>query len=190
MVQADESLLLVGTAEPGQAAALAGAREADSVVVHVEAGDEGGIDAISRVLAEVPGVSVVALVEGRGSVEDAIAAGARAVLPSNIDAAALGAAIRAAAVGLVVVTLDELEGLRPVDPRPLPANQPVESLTARELQVLQLVAGGLTNQQVARSLGISEHTAKFHVGAVLGKLGARSRAEAVARAAGLGLIVV
>src|SRR2546430_2050691 len=64
------------------------------------------------------------------------------------------------------------------------------SLTHRELEVLQLMARGLTNRQIAQRLEISEHTVKFHAGAVLGKLNARSRAEAVARAIGLGWILV
>ena len=70
------------------------------------------------------------------------------------------------------------------------AAAPAEPLTPRELQVLQLLPSGLTNQQVARRLGISEHTAKFHVSAVLGKLGAQSRAEAVNRGYQLGLISI
>ncbi|TMD83742.1 MAG: response regulator transcription factor, partial [Chloroflexi bacterium] len=53
-----------------------------------------------------------------------------------------------------------------------------------------LMARGLTNRQIARRLEISEHTVKFHAGAVLGKLNARSRAEAVARSIGLGWILV
>src|SRR5207237_8474598 len=63
---------------------------------------------------------------------------------------------------------------------------PAEALTPRELEVLQWMARGLTNRQIAKRLQISEHTVKFHAGAVLGKLNARSRAEAVARAIGLG----
>ena len=54
-----------------------------------------------------------------------------------------------------------------------------EALTARESEVLLLVAEGLPNKAIARELGISEHTAKFHVGSLLGKLGAASRTEAV-----------
>jgi len=56
--------------------------------------------------------------------------------------------------------------------------------------VLKLLAEGLTNKAIARRMGISEHTVKFHVGAVLGKLGAASRAEAIAIAARKGLILV
>ncbi len=64
------------------------------------------------------------------------------------------------------------------------------SLTEREHAVLDLVAIGLPNKGIARQLGISEHTVKFHVGAILGKLGAASRAEAVALAARQGLLAL
>ena len=61
-------------------------------------------------------------------------------------------------------------------------------MTTRELAVLRLVAEGLPNKTIAVRLGISEHTVKFHVNAILGKLGVASRTEAVVRATRLGLI--
>ena len=64
--------------------------------------------------------------------------------------------------------------------------RPVEALTPRENEVLQLLAEGLTNQAIAQRLAISEHTVKFHVNAILGKLAAQSRADAVVRATRLG----
>lgn len=67
---------------------------------------------------------------------------------------------------------------------------PVESLTARELQVLKLVAEGLSNKQAAQALGIRENTVKFHVNAILGKLRAASRTEAVTKAARAGLLAL
>lgn len=67
---------------------------------------------------------------------------------------------------------------------------PAESLTPRESEVLQLIAEGLANKAIARKLGISDHTVKFHVNAILGKLNAQSRTEAVVRATRLGLIVL
>ena len=190
MVEAVAGLALVGSTQPGSAVEIALAREANTVIVHVEPGDDHALDTIARLRAEVPGATIVALVEARTAVDDVLAAGALAALPSNVEAEALAAAIAAAAVGLMVLTRDGLDQLRATEARAAAVDQPVERLTARETEVLQLVAGGHTNQEIARRLGISEHTAKFHVGTVLGKLGARSRAEAVARAAGLGLIVV
>ena len=63
-------------------------------------------------------------------------------------------------------------------------------MTRRELEVLQLVAEGLPNKSIADRLDISEHTVKFHVNAIMGKLGAQSRTEAVTRATRMGLILL
>jgi DNA-binding NarL/FixJ family response regulator len=68
--------------------------------------------------------------------------------------------------------------------------EPFEALTARERTVLGLVADGLPNRDIARELGISEHTVKFHLSAVFGKLGVGSRTEAVRRALELGLVTI
>lgn len=63
-------------------------------------------------------------------------------------------------------------------------------LTTREREVLQLLAEGLANKAIAQRLGISDHTVKFHVNAIMGKLNAQSRTDAVVRATRLGLIVL
>jgi DNA-binding NarL/FixJ family response regulator len=69
-------------------------------------------------------------------------------------------------------------------------NTPVERLTAREQQVLQLMAAGLTNKAIAHDLSISANTVKYHVNAILGKLDAQSRTEAVVRGGRLGLVML
>ena len=66
----------------------------------------------------------------------------------------------------------------------------VEQLTSRERDVLSLVADGLSNREIARELDISEHTVKFHLASVFGKLGASSRTEAVRRGLQLGLVEI
>ena len=66
----------------------------------------------------------------------------------------------------------------------------VDPLTRRELDVLRLVAEGLPNKAIADRLHISEHTVKFHLNALMGKLGAQSRTEAVVRATRLGLLLL
>ncbi|MGZ3581471.1 MAG: response regulator transcription factor, partial [Ktedonobacterales bacterium] len=75
----------------------------------------------------------------------------------------------------------------PAAERPTTSDEP---LTARELEVLQLMAQGLPNKTIAARLRISEHTAKFHVSAIMMKLGAASRTEAVTRGARLGLLIL
>jgi DNA-binding NarL/FixJ family response regulator len=111
-----------------------------------------------------------------------------ACLARDADSDQLDLAVRSAEAGLVLLDL-------PLAVSSLSAPSTVgvatsEPLTARELQVLQLVAQGLPNKGIARRLGISENTAKFHVASLCGKLGASSRTEAVTLAARRGLILL
>lgn len=112
----------------------------------------------------------------------------RAYLLKESTGAELAAAVRAVALGLVV--LDPAVAARlPRMPADISESTPESApLTNRELDVLRLVAQGLPNKAIALQLGISEHTVKFHVGTVLGKLNAASRAEAVALAVRAGLL--
>ena len=111
-----------------------------------------------------------------------------AYLPSDVDAVALTAAVRAAAAGLIV--LDPTVAGATGEHAHARTSDTAETLTAREREVLLLVAEGLPNKAIARELGISEHTAKFHVGSLLGKLGAASRTEAVTLATRRGILPV
>jgi two-component system nitrate/nitrite response regulator NarL len=113
-----------------------------------------------------------------------------ACLARDVDADQLDLAVRSAEAGLVLLDLP-LAATSLSAPATLAAPaQLTEPLTARELQVLQLVAEGLPNKGIARRLGISENTAKFHVASLCGKLGASSRTEAVTTAARRGLILL
>jgi DNA-binding NarL/FixJ family response regulator len=111
-----------------------------------------------------------------------------AYLPSDVDAAALTVAVRAAATGLIVLD-PTVAGATGVHTHAR-TSENAETLTAREREVLLLVAEGLPNKAIARELGISEHTAKFHVGSLLGKLSAASRTEAVTLATRRGILPV
>lgn len=141
-------------------------------------------------LEELPERSapVVALVADESDALEAWRAGARGVLTRGASREAIVAAVIAVASGLVVFA---------------PAIVPVASpngeesialdgiaLTPRELEVMQVLAEGLPNKLIADRLGISDHTVKFHVNAILSKLGAHSRTEAVTRAARAGLIAL
>lgn len=114
-------------------------------------------------------------------------AGVDGLLLRNADVATLTAALVAAMQGLVVLDPGLTGVLRSIreDAQPLP-----EALTPRELEVLHGLAEGLPNKQIANRLAISEHTIKFHVNAIMGKLGAQSRTEAVVRATRAGLILL
>lgn len=133
-------------------------------------------------------VPVVVLVPEEADAADAVRAGADGVVRRTADGATLMAAVRAASLGLRVIDpgFAEAGGLA----RDSGAPPLTETLTARESEVLQLLAEGLPNKAIAERLNISEHTAKFHVNAILGKLGAQNRTEAVTRAVRAGLILL
>ena len=130
---------------------------------------------------------VLAVLADEGQAAEALGAGARGVVLRDAGAARLAAAVRAVAEGLMV--LDAVAAESVLRPRPAaPATS--EHLTPREQEVLQLLAQGLSNKLIAARLGISDHTVKFHVNAILGKLGAQTRAEAVAQGVRLGLLLL
>lgn len=113
-------------------------------------------------------------------------AGARALLLRDSEPATLVATIRALIHGLAVFDPAILPTLPATSS--IAMDSLVEPLTNREEEVLQALALGLSNKLIARRLDISEHTVKFHVNAILGKLGAQSRTDAVVRATRAGLI--
>ncbi len=115
-------------------------------------------------------------------------------VPRVAEADQLVAAVRAVAAGLLAVDPILGEHLLAVGEAAVPEAPPDrangEELTAREREVLQLVAEGLANKTIAGRLGISEHTVKFHVAGLLAKLGAGSRTEAVHLGARRGLVAL
>ncbi len=120
----------------------------------------------------------------------------RSVLPLVITTHQLVAAIAATVAGFAVTLPrpsspagDVIHGIRPEPDNPAQLS-PAEHLTAREVEVLRLVALGQGNKEVAAQLNVSEHTVKFHVSSVLAKLGARSRTEAVTIGILRGLVAI
>jgi DNA-binding NarL/FixJ family response regulator len=114
--------------------------------------------------------------------------GVRTLLPRHTPAAQLAAALQTAVAGFAILAPEMLPHLlTPATPTPDTA---VDPLTSRESQVLQLVAEGLTNKAIAQRLAISDHTVKFHINAIMTKLNAQSRTQAVVRATQLGLILL
>lgn len=113
---------------------------------------------------------------------DLIRAGAHGVLPLDASADQIGMALEAAATGLGIFWPQQLDSL--------PAARMSSHLTGRETEVLRMIAEGLANKEIAWRLGISEHTVKFHVSALLGKLGAGSRAEAIGAGIRQGVIML
>ncbi|MGC1358763.1 MAG: response regulator transcription factor [Xanthobacteraceae bacterium] len=120
----------------------------------------------------------------------AFIAGASAILPRTANRREIVTAIRAVTNGLVVFQRQLLAML--LNTEPLLGDQLSTSndLTPRELEVLAAMADGVTNKAIARRLGISFHTVKFHVAAILEKLDADTRTEAVMKAAQLGIVML
>jgi two-component system, NarL family, response regulator YdfI len=122
---------------------------------------------------------------------EALRAGVRAVLPSDVSPDQLISSLLAAAAGLFIIHPAEVSAV-------LPAAAPVsqslpelpEPLTRREREVLQMLAGGLGNKEIATRLAISDHTVKFHVASILGKLAASTRTEAVSMGIRRGLVLL
>lgn len=120
---------------------------------------------------------VVALLEDSRDATRAVAAGARGALLREVDSKALATGVVAVHLGLVVIDGTWAQSLSPEPP------SLADPLTDREREVLDLLARGLSNPQIASELGITLHTSKFHVRAILDKLGASTRTEAVVLAA-------
>jgi two-component system, NarL family, response regulator YdfI len=138
-------------------------------------------------------ISVIILGDGMtpGASAEALRAGIRAALPGDISADQLVAALQAVASGLLVLHPSHANEALPAGSARAPGLEDLaESLTRRELEVLQMLAAGLSNKEIAARLGISEHTVKFHVASILGKLGAASRTEAVSLGIRRGLVLL
>ena len=140
-------------------------------------------DSVDTAPGDVPTVAL-----STASAADLLRQGYAAVLEPDASAAELLAAVTSAAAGLVTLDRATLSYLLAGDR--VAASTLDAHLTPRETEVLRLLADGLVNKEIAGKLGISDHTAKFHVAAVLQKLNAASRAEAVAIGMRAGLILL
>ncbi|MBI1280453.1 MAG: DNA-binding response regulator [Anaerolineaceae bacterium] len=131
---------------------------------------------------------IVALLKESSQAAEAWRAGARGLLVGHLDPDSLGAALTAASHGFAIIEPTLISALAQIESAQ-PEGQ-VEALTPREMEVLQLLAVGLPNKTIASRLSITDHTVKFHVNAIMTKLGVQSRTEAVVRATKLGLIIL
>lgn len=131
------------------------------------------------------GVPAVVLVNDTASAESAVQARAAGVLLRDVDPEGLSAALVAVQSQLRVVDA-RLDGL--LHGSALSGEEPLEPLTPREEEVLELLAEGRSNREIAVALQISPHTSKFHVDRILAKLDASGRTDAVVRAVRLGVL--
>ncbi|CAL9660366.1 Transcriptional regulatory protein DegU [Actinosynnema sp. ALI-1.44] len=186
---------MVGEAGDGaEAVRLAHEHRPDVVVMDIRMPGVDGLAATRRVKAELPEVKVLVLTTFNVDeyVFEAIKAGASGFLLKDTDPVELLHALRVVAQGDALLApsvtrrLIEEFAARPEHRRPDPAA--LRELTAREREVLALVAGGLSNEEIADHLVISPATARTHVSRVMVKLGARDRAQLVVLAYESGLV--
>jgi DNA-binding NarL/FixJ family response regulator len=167
--------------------------EADALVIDASGENaQSLLDSLTRsdLASEIPTV-VLAGNSPPSWPSEALRNGVRAVLPVGASRDQLAATLQAVAAGLLVLHPAEIAAVLPAA---TPASQSLtelaEPLTRREREVLQMLAAGLANKEIASRLNISDHTAKFHVASILGKLGAASRAEAVTQGIRRGLVLL
>jgi DNA-binding NarL/FixJ family response regulator len=189
---------VVGAAADGeQALALVAEHQPDAILLDLHMPVLDGIGATRRLVAEYPGVAIVVLTTyaDDGSVIEALQAGARSYLTKDADRTDIARALQAAAGGLTVfdprvrATLLAAASSAPPAaergsapssaPPPGPAPEPPDGLTHREVEILGLMAQGLTNPEIAERLFLSNHTVKTHINRIFAKTGSRDRVAAV-----------
>lgn len=176
---ASPALRVAASVSPSE---LPGVDSADLDVIVRDVAD--GSSAEAALGQAPPHVPVLALVGAPAQARDLVRAGARGVVSRDASPERLSAASVAVASGLYAFDEESYERAA------APATSEPGLFTPREREVLDLVADGLTNKLIADRLGISEHTAKFHVRSLMDKLGADTRADLVARAARRGLLLL
>jgi DNA-binding NarL/FixJ family response regulator len=195
ILEAEPDLEVVGEAADGHAAVeLAMNREADIVLMDIRMPGIDGIEATRRIVAaDGPQVIVVTTFGVDEHVFEALRAGASGFLLKNTPPEQLAEAVRVVSRGDALIapevtrSLIEAFARTPDSPSPVPA-QLRNTLTPREIEVLTLLASGVSNAEIAETLFISEATAKTHVSHILTKLGLRDRTQAVVLAYESGLV--
>ena len=183
VIDTESDMLVAGQAETGeQAVALYREQRPDVVLMDLRMPVLGGVEATKRITAEFPEARVLALTtyQGDGDIAGAIDAGARGYLLKHMLMTEVIAAIRAVRVGDWVIP--------PSIAANLAQHRTSERLTPRELEVVELMARGLSNKEIASAIGRTGETVKIHLKSVFVKLKVTTRTEAVRVALTRGLV--
>jgi DNA-binding NarL/FixJ family response regulator len=188
-----EGLEVVGCASDGvEAVELCERTQPDVVLMDLRMPRMEGAEATQTIRAEHPAIEVLVLTTYADDeyLFPALRAGARGYLTKDASAEEIEQAIRALAGGRTHLDPSVQERLlrAVVDTRPAVADSADDELTPREIEVLRLIASGLSNAEIARELVVSAATVKTHVNRVFAKTGARDRAQAVRYAYERGLV--
>jgi DNA-binding NarL/FixJ family response regulator len=189
LLSEEPDLEVAGTASTvADAMSLLARTEPDVVLVDYRLPDGDGATASEQILKRWPSTKVIMMSAGAGSelLERALQAGCAGLLAKDRSGAEVQAAVRAAYRGESLIATDELTGLLGRLRRP--GSRPAGRLSARELEVLRLLARGRSTDAISSQLFLSEHTVRNHVRNILTKLGAHSKLEAVSIAARDGIV--
>jgi DNA-binding NarL/FixJ family response regulator len=182
---------VVGAAADGeQALELVAEHKPDAILLDLHMPVLDGLGATRRLTVEHPGIAIVVLTTyaDDSSVLDALHAGARSYLTKDADRTDIAQALHAAAGGLTVLdprvhaTILHATAVPPgpgAGTVPGEAVVPPDGLTQREVEILGLIARGLTNPEIAAQLFLSSHTVKTHINRIFAKTGSRDRAAAI-----------
>ncbi len=181
-LRAFDDLVLVGEAKNGlEAVQLCHQKQPDVILMDLMMPEMDGIAATRAILGEHPDIKIIAMTsfEEEKLVQGVLAAGAISYLLKNVTADELAKAIRDAVSGRSTLSP---EAARALIQATRPTKQPAIDLTEREMEVLNLVVQGNSNQQIADAMVISLATVKAHISNILSKLQVSSRSEAIAYA--------
>jgi DNA-binding NarL/FixJ family response regulator len=179
--------VIAAASDGREAVELVAEHDPDVLLVDLRMPTMDGVEATRRVRADHPRTEVVVLTtySDDESVLSALRAGARGFLTKDADAESIGRALQAAAAGQSIVDADVQRRL--IEGTTQRTEATASGLTPREVEVLRLIAEGLSNTEIARHLVVSEATVKTHINHLFAKANLRDRAQAVAYAYRLGL---